>query len=42
MPFEEAVGGRPIGVPRYRLVGYTPGIRISDSWPPSRLYVKSG
>jgi hypothetical protein len=34
--------GAPEGAPRFRPVGYTPGIRISDSWPPSRLYVKSG
>jgi hypothetical protein len=35
-------GDARTGAPRFRLVGYTPGIRISDSWPPSRLYVKSG
>jgi hypothetical protein len=33
--------GAPSGAPRLRL-GYGPGMRISASCPPSRLYVKSG
>jgi hypothetical protein len=39
---ERQAGDARTGAPRFRQVSYTPGIRISESWPPSRLYVKSG